>query len=213
MLLRTIFLLALLTALGETIVHGAASLAQAALRQRALDAARTGFVSGVRAAQASIAQGVAPVPVATCAFADANGCEIVAKTTVATATPSVAPAATGCPGTPCTVILQDNSAVREARATFVISSVVSSATGATLATRSGTVAFRTYATPPYASIVGGADATLGALLNGGAADDAGAPTTLITVEYDPSGGSASTTGNVWQALIENPASAAPAWEP
>ncbi len=213
MLLRAMFLLALLTVLGETIVHGAASLAQAALRQRALDAARTAFVSGVRAAQASVAHAVAPVPLATCAFADANGCEITVQTTIAAATPSAAPAPSGCPGTPCTVILQSNSAVGEARATFVISSVVSSASGATLATRSGTVAFRTFATPPYASVVGGTDTTLGALRNGGPADDAGAPATLITVEYDPGGGGASTAGNVWQPLIENPASAAPAWEP
>jgi hypothetical protein len=110
------------------------------------------------------------------------------------------------------VILQGNSAVSEARATFLISTVVNSASGATLARRSGTVAFRTFATPPYAAIVGGADATIGALLDGGAADDGGAPTSLITVEYDPSDGGTNTAGNVWQPVIENPASAAPAWE-
>ena len=93
MLLRAMFLLALLAVLGETIVHGAASLAQAALRARALDAARTAFVSGVHAAQTSIAQGVVPAPIATCAFADANGCEIDVQTTIATATPSPAPSA------------------------------------------------------------------------------------------------------------------------
>jgi hypothetical protein len=207
------FLLALLAVLGETIVHGAASLAQAALRARALDAARTAFVSGERAAQASFAQGTAPEPIATCAFADANGCEINVQTTIAAATPSAAPAATACPGTPCTVMLQGNSAVSEGRTTFLISSVVSAATGATLATRSGTVAFRTFAAPPYAAIVGDADATLSALLDSGAADDAGEPTTLITVEYDPNGGGANTAGNVWQPVIENPPSAAPAWEP
>jgi hypothetical protein len=212
-LLRTMFLLAFLAVLGETIVHGAASLAQAALRARALDLAHTAFVSGVRAAQASIAQGVAPAPIATCAFADANGCEINVQTTIATATPSAAPAASACPGTPCTVILQGNSAVSEARTTFLISTVVNAASGATLATRSGTVAFRTFATPPHAAIIGGADGTLSALLDGGAADDAGAPTTLITVEYDPNSGGTNTDGNVWQPVIEDPASAAPAWEP
>jgi len=62
MLLRTIFLLTLLAVLGETIVHGAASLAQAALAQRALDAARVAFVSGVRTAQTSIAQTLAANP-------------------------------------------------------------------------------------------------------------------------------------------------------
>ncbi len=213
MLLRTLFLLALLAVLGETIVHGAASLAQAALRQRALDAARIAFVNGVHAAQASVPSGVAPVPIATCAFADANGCEIDVHTTIATATRSAAPASTACPSTPCTVVLQGNSAVSEARASFTITSVVSAASGATLATRSGAVSFRTFAMQPFAAVVGGADATLGALLDGGLPDDAGAPNTLITVEYQQSGGGAATPGNVWQPLVENPASTAPAWEP
>lgn len=212
MLLRTTFVLALLAALAETVVHGAASLAQATLRQRALDAARTGFISGVHAAQASLAQHAAPAPIATCGFADAGGCEINVLTGVAATTPSSAPAATSCPDTSCTVVLQNNSAVNEDRASFVISSVATAPSGATLATRSGTVAFRTFATPPYATIVGGSDATLGALL-GDAADDAGVSNTLITVEYQPSGGGAATAGNVWQPIIENPASAAPAWEP
>jgi len=213
MLLRTMFLLAMLVVLAETIVHGAASLAQAALRQRALDSARTAFVSGVRAAQASIAQGVAPAPIATCAFADANGCELNVATTIAAATPAATPESTGCPATPCTVSLQNNSAVDEARSSFAISSVVRSASGATLAMRSGIVVFRTFATPPYAVIAGGVDATLGALLEGGAADDAGAPNTLITVENQPSGGGVATTANVWQPLVENPVPASPAWEP
>jgi hypothetical protein len=108
--------------------------------------------------------------------------------------------------------LQSNSAVSEARAAFGIASVVSAASGAALASRSGVVAFRTFATPPYASIVGGTDATLDALTIGGTSDDAGASSTLITVEYDPSGGGSSTVGNVWQPIIESPASAAPAWD-
>ncbi len=222
MLLRTVFLLALLAVLGETIVHGAASLAQAALRQRALDAARLAFVSGVRAAQNSVAQSIAsnpqtssfaaPAPTATCAYADANGCEINVQTTFATQTAAPAPSPTSCPGTACTIVLQSNSAVSEARASFAIASVVSAASGATLASRSGVVAFRTFATSPYTSIVGGTDTSLNGLINGGAGDDAGAANTLITVVYDPSAGGSSTAGNVWQPIIESPASAAPAWD-
>ena len=222
MLLRTIFLLTLLAVLGETIVHGAASLAQAALAQRALDAARVAFVSGVRTAQTSIAQTLAanpqtstfmaPAPIATCAYADTSGCEIEVQTTFAAPSAAPAPSPSSCPSNACTIELQSNSAVSEARAAFVISSVVSAASGATLASRSGMIAFRTFATPPYASIVGGTDATLDALINGGAGDDAGAPNTLISVEYDAGGGGSGTAGNVWQAVIESPASAAPAWD-
>ena len=206
------FLLALLAVVGETLVHGAASLAQAALRQRALDTARTAFVSGVRAAQTVAAQGGIPAPIATCAYAEANGCEINVQTTFATPTPAAVPSPTACPGTACTVVLQSNTAVSESRATYIISSVVSAANGSPLASRIGMVTFRTFATAPYASIVGSTDGTVDALMNGGTADDAGAASSLITVEYDLRGGGAATTGNVWQPVVESPASAAPAWE-
>jgi len=210
MLLRTIVLLALIAILAETLLHGAAALAQAALRQRALDAARLALVSGTYAAQAAIAQGTAPAPVASCAYADADGCAISVATTFGTPAPSPSPST--CPDTPCTVIMQSNTAVGEGRAAYVISVVASAANGAPLAARSAIVNFRTFAAAPYASIVGGADATLDALANGGPGDDAGAPATLITVEYDPAGGGSATPGNVWQPAIENPPLAAPAWD-
>lgn len=207
------FLLALLAVVGETIVHGAASLAQVALHQRALDAARIAFVSGIHAAQAAAAQSRTPAPLATCAYADASGCEINVQTTFATPTPAAATSPTPCPNSACTVILQANSSVAEARSAFVISSIVSAASGAQLASRIGTVTFRTFAArAPFASVVGSTDGTLDALVNGGTGDDAGASNTLVTVEYSPSGGGATTAGNVWQPVVESPASAAPAWE-
>jgi hypothetical protein len=212
MLLRTMFLLALLAVVGETIVHGAASLAAVAFHQRAVDTARTAFVTGIHAAQAALVAGRTPAPIATCAYADANGCEINVQTTFATPTPAGLPTPASCPGTPCTIVLQGNSAVGEARASFMISSTVSAASGAQIATRAGMVTFRTFATAPYASIAGSTDGTLDALMNGGTADDAGATNTLITVEYDPRGGGAASAGNVWQPVLENPAPAAPAWE-
>jgi hypothetical protein len=222
MLLRTMFLIALIAVLAETIVHGAGVLAQAALRQRALDAARIAFVSGVRGAQAAVAQSIAanpqastfpaPAPIATCAYADASGCAITVQTTFASPTPAPAATPSACPDTACTIVLQNNSAVNESRAAFVISSVVSAAGGAPLAMRSGLVAFRTFATPPYASIVSGLDGTLDALVDGGTGDDGGNANTLITVEYDAAGGSTGVPGNVWHAAIENPASTTPAWD-
>ncbi|HEX8805884.1 MAG TPA: hypothetical protein VF741_03000 [Candidatus Aquilonibacter sp.] len=214
MLLRTMFLLALIAVVAETIVHGAASLAQVALRERALDAARTAFVTGIHTAQAAAAAGLTPAPLATCAYADANGCEINVQTTFATPTPVGAPTPTACPSTACTVMLQANSAVEESRSTLFIASNVSAASGAQLASRTGMVTFRTFttATGSDASIVGSTDGTLDALVNVGTGDDAGASNTLITVEYDKRGGGGATIGNVWQPIVESPASAAPAWE-
>lgn len=212
MLLRTLFLIALLAAIGETIVHGAASLAQVALRQRAADVARIAFIGGVRAAQTAAAQGGVPAPVATCAYADADGCEINVQTTFATPTAVAAPTPAACPGTPCTVLMQANSSVSEGRAAYIISSIVRATNGAPLASRVAMVTFRTFATAPYASIAGSTDGTLDALMNGGTADDAGATNSLITVEYDLGSGGEATAGNVWRPVLESPPSAAPAWE-
>ena len=210
MLLRVMFLLTLVAVLSETIVHGAAALAQVALHERAVDVARLAFVTAIRTAQDAAASGTVPAPIATCGYADAAGCEIAVQTTFATPTPG--PMATSCPGTPCSVVLQSNSLVAEGRAVFLISSAVSAANGAALASRSGLVTFRTFSNAPHASIAGSADATLDALMRGGSGDDAGSPSTLITVEYDSSSGGVATPGNAWQTSIESPPSAAPGWE-
>jgi hypothetical protein len=221
-LLRTVFLLAFLAISAQSIVAGAGALAKVALQRRALDAADSGFTSGVRAAQSAVAQSIAasggtasllvPTAIATCAYADAAGCELNVRTTFATPTPAAAPPPQSCPQTDCTVLLQANTSVAEGRVALLISSVVSSPSGAQLASRSGLAAFRTYATPPYASLVGGVDASVDALMNGGAADDGGSPSTLITVEYVPSNGASGVPANVWQPLVETSATSAPAWE-
>jgi len=222
MLLRTLFLLLLLAVLGETIAHGAAALAQAALHQRAVDAARVAFVTGTHAVQASVAQVVsvhpqasvfpAPAPISTCAYAGTNGCEMNVLTTFSTPAPAITATPAACPGTDCIVELQGNSLVSEARATFLISATVTAPGGAPLASRTGEIALRTFGTAPWASVVGSSDSTLDALMNGGAGDDAGSNATSITVEYDPHGGGSATAGNVWQSRVESPASAAPNWD-
>lgn len=210
MLLRTMFVLALLAMLSETIVHGAAALAQAALRRRAIEAARIAFVDGTRQAQAALANGTVPLPQATCAYADADGCAIRVSTNFTT--PAPAPTPSSCPGTPCTVVVQANTAVEESRAQYTIAVVASAANGAQLASRSGAVAYRTFATAPYAAVVGGADDTLTPFANGGPGDDAGTANALITVEMDPAGGGTGTPANVWQPVVEAPPSAAPLWD-
>jgi hypothetical protein len=210
MLLRTIFTLAFLAILSESLVHGAAALAQAALRERAIDAVRVAFASGTRSAQASLATGTTPLPQATCAYADASGCAILVQTTFAT--PAPAPSASTCPGTPCTIVMQGNTVVSESRAQMLVFAVATAANGAQLAQRGGAVAFRTFAPAPYAAIVGGADGTIDPIMDGGPGDDAGNATTLITVELDPQGGGAPTAANVWQNAVEAPPSTSPAWD-
>lgn len=222
MLLRTIFMLALIAIAGEAIVHAAGALARAALHQRALDAARTALAAAVSQAQATIALAVEanpgtagvplPAPTATCAYADANGCQLNVQTVFATPTPAAAPAPSACPQTDCVVMLQGNTAVAEGRVTWLITTTVTASAGAQLATRSGIAAFRTYGVPPYASLAGGVDASIDALMTGGVADDAGSPASLITVQYAPSGGGTGRSGNVWQPVTQTSAMTAPAWQ-
>ncbi len=175
-------------------------------------------MTGARTAQAQLATALAanpqttafpvPAPIATCVLADASGCALTASTVFARAVPS--PAASACPQSTCTIVLQENSAVTEARAAYAITTVITAPSGATVATRSDVVAFRTFGVPPYATPVGGADGTVDALIDAGPGDDAGAAASLITVEYDS--GAIKVPGNVWNAATENAAITTPAWD-
>lgn len=222
MLLRTLFLLLLLAVTAEAIVHGAAAIARTVLQQRANAAAQSAVIQGVRAAQTSIAQTLAvnpqasgfpvPSPIATCADADANGCRLQAQISIAAAQAPLPAIPSPCPQTNCTIVLQDNSAVRESRTAFSLAVTVGAPGGAPLATRHALAAFRTFAVPPYAALVGGADASIDALFSGGAGDVARGADAAIGVEYAPSAGGAATAGNVWRAQAEAQPLAAGAWE-
>jgi len=217
MLLRTLFLIALLALLAEIAIAGASALARASLAHRELLALRAAFVAAVAAAQQAAPGDTVPSPVATCFLANSAGCEIAATATISTPTPSALATPATCPQTDCTVYLQNNSAVSESRVAYHVVATVSAANGDVLVSRQSDIAFRTYATAPYASLVGSLDATLDALEAGGTGDDGGnanAAGTLINVEYVPSGvASSPIPGNVWQAAGEHPATSAPAWDP
>ncbi len=216
MLLRAMFLVLFVAALAETATHGAAALARASLQQHELSALRTAFVAAVAAAQSAAPHGAVPTPFATCYEASSAGCELSATATISSPTPSSLATPNACPSTNCTIYLQSNSAIAESRAAYHIVTTVNAANGDTLLTRQADIAFRTFATAPFASLVGSLDATLDALENGGAGDNGGnasAAGTLIDVEYVPSGASASPIpGNVWRAQAQHPATAVPSWD-
>lgn len=210
MLLRTLFLVLFITALADTIVHATASAARAAIHWQALAAARSAFANGIAAAQLAAAGGAMPSPVQTCAYATAGGCTIEVVTTVSTPTPAVGTTATSCPSTSCTVLLQGSSAVSESRAHFVVTARVLAHNGDVLLARSASIAFRTFAEPPYATLVGSLDATLDDALQAGAGDDGGRePGTLIHVRYD--GANGSIPGDIWRPLEEHPSIATSSW--
>lgn len=223
MLLRALFLIALIAVLAETMVYGAAALAHVALRQREISALRAAFSAAIASTQASAAHAVAsggnpalalPAPFATCYDSSSAGCAIAATATVSIPAPAASPAT--CPGTDCTIYLQGNTAVAESRVTYHVTASVLARNGDVVATRNSDVTFRTFAMPPYVSLAGSLDDTLDAIVDGSVGDDGGnanAAGTLISVEYVLSGAAASPQpGNVWHATQQHPATSAPAWD-
>jgi hypothetical protein len=225
MLLRTLVLLAFIAALADTLLQGAAALARASLHERAVAASREGFISGLQRAQQWLAENMesqtapstvaVPSPYATCTIAGDATCAMTVTTTISTPAPTVAPTSSTCPGTDCVVYLQNNAAIVESRFRVHVSSTVTGASGDVYATRDDDVTFRTYLAPPYASLAGSIDDTIGAVVPNGNGDDGGASSgtpTLVNVEYVQPGSNASPLpGNVWQAQAQHSAPTAPAW--
>lgn len=225
MLLRTMFLLALIALLAETIVHGASALAQSALHFRALGAARMQFETAVameeRAIAGALAAGgdplAAPLPSATpgCVLTEGSVCRLLAQSryALAAAVPGATPGA--CPQTACTVYLQGNDRVAEGRVAVQISTQITAPNGAILASRSAIVKFRTFHSPPYVTLAGSLDATLDGMAGSG--DDggaSGAAATLVNVEYVNAANPRATpvAANVWRPRVQAPAAAANAWD-
>ena len=135
---------------------------------------------------------------------------------LASPTPATFPTPSTCPATNCTIYLQGNSAVAESRVAYHLTTAVTAGNGDVVLTRQGDIAFRIFATPPYAALVGSLDATLDGLENGGTGDNGGNASTagtLISIEYVPSGASASPIpGNVWRSQDQHRATVVPAWD-
>lgn len=217
MLIRAMVLIAFVTVLAETIGYGAAALARMSFHAREHAAVRAAMSDAIRRTQNAAAGGSIPQPSATCAYATNLGCAITVKTAIAVPAPNPGSTPSSCTNAACTVYLQNNSHVGESRATYEITAQVIAANGDVMMTRAGVVAFRTFATAPYAALVGSFDATLDAIANGGVGDDAGSASqtnaTLIHVEYQQQGSPATQTpADVWRALDEHPATAAPSWD-
>jgi hypothetical protein len=217
MLIRAMLLIAFVTVLAETAVYGAAALARMTFHARERAALRAAFSDAIRAAQTAAAGGAISAPSATCVFTTDKGCAITVRTTISVPTPVAGATPSSCPNGDCTVYMQNNSHVAESRASYTIAAQVIASNGDVLATRRGVVAFRTFATPPYAALVGSLDDTLDAMANGGISDDAGnesaTSSTLIHVDYQQSGNPATQVpADVWRALDEHPATAAPSWD-
>lgn len=216
MLLRTLVVLLLVATLAETVVHAAAALARASFHQTELAAMRAASNAAISAGASAAPSNAVPTPFATCYLANDTGCDVAVTATLTSPTPSSVATPSACPSTNCTVYLQRNSAVAESRVAYHVVTTVTANNGDVVLSRQGDIAFRTFATPPYAALVGSLDATLDALENGGKGDNGGnasAAGTLISIEYVPSGASASPIpGNVWRSQDQHPATVVPLWD-
>jgi hypothetical protein len=220
-LLRTLFILAFLGLVAETILHGAGALANAQLHHRALAAARADFGRGVESTRQAIAVAMQsggaialPSPASTCVVRGTTNCELTAETSVQTMSPNPNDAS-ACPATACTVYMQRNDAIGEDRIAVNISTTVSAPGGAPLAQRSSLAVFRTFRVPPYAILTGSTDTTLDSLANGSAGDDGGsnsdAGNTLVNVVYR-NGSGPPIPANVWAPQMQHPQSSTPFWD-
>ena len=206
-------LIAFIALLGETMIAGSASLGRSAMRATELRVLRDGLASTIAQTQSAIAQNVVVQPLTSCAYSNGSGCALRLVTSVSPTTP--APQATGACAATCVVAVQGNASVAESRATFSIRAQLLAENGDPVVSRSGTISFRTFNAPPYATLVGSLDATLDALMNGGTGDDGGSTSaangTLIHVQYQNAATGNGLSADSWRVLNEQPATHSPDW--
>lgn len=215
MLLRAMLLAVFVAVLGETMAYGAAALARTIFHAHETIALRRGMTAAVAQAQAAAISGIIPAPSATCAQARTSGCALAVRTTIVAASAVPGPTPSTCPNADCTIYLQNNTHVDESRASYTIREEVVAGNGDAVATRSATVTFRTFAAPPYASLVGSIDRTLDSVSASGTGDDggnAGIAPTLIHVQYLGSVSGRRISGDVWRAQDQRAATAALPWD-
>ncbi|MGH7737402.1 MAG: hypothetical protein ACREMP_05995 [Candidatus Tyrphobacter sp.] len=222
MLLRAIFLCIAIATLAETMLQAAAALAVVDLHRHAVAAAKEGLGDAEQRAQSAIAAALAqgeappsaiPSPEPTCVLANAQGCTLVVRESIALSMPSAAP----CLSSECSGYAQANDAVGEGRVIAAISADALESSGTTAASANGAVVFRTLRFAPYALPAGAIDASLddaesGAGDAGGIAAQGASAGTLIDVVYQNAQTGALMPANVWAPLgAEAPDSAS--WTP
>ena len=228
MLLRTLFAIALLLALAETMLHAVNALAQGALRRQALMSVHDEVANATSAAHNAIAAPIAagadprspdPSPPAIqprCSLRVSGTCAILGVAVVRFSAP---PQALGspCPDDRCTVYRQEDDAVDEGRIDVTIAARARAHDGALLASRDVRLTFRTLRVTPYAALTGQLDVTAGAEEpsgnDAGAAPMGAAPGTLIDVVYENAVTGAKIPANVWHAQTERERGAPAAWKP
>lgn len=234
MLLRTLFVAILLTALAESIVHGVHALAQSALHRQALAAVHDEVLSGTTLARGAIARAIdegadprrvvpaMPSPSTQCRMHVEGACAIegTARITFDSPAQGGGSSPSPCPNDACAIYEQENDAVTEGRAAATIAAEALGPEGAVLAARTSRVTFRTMRVPPFAVPVGHADGSaadagnaLQAGDDGGFAGGTAGPGTLIDVIYRNAATGAAIPANVWRSQLQSGIPTSQPWSP
>ncbi len=230
MLIRAIFSIALLCALGGAIVHAVAALADARIHRSASTAADRSFAAAIAATRdriaAQIQAGADPRAIALDAFDVAPTCTSsdTSHPCALAATASVSGTLTAGVGTeptqPCVPLcaanVQENDSVDEGRVAARIRATAAAADGTVYARRDRYVLFRALRVAPFAAEIGARDAVSDTIAAGAAeGDDAGIPeATTASVRYVNARSGAQMDGNAWAARgWSDTDSVAGGWDP
>jgi hypothetical protein len=226
-LVRTLFAVAFIAALAETMLQATYALAQHELRARALLVVHDEIAAATTAARDAVAKAVAsgadprspnaspPPTISVCRLRVGKTCALEGRASVAFTVP-VSGTPSPCPRDACATYEQENDAVSEGRVDAAIAAQAVGPDGAVLAARAHNVAFRTMRVAPFATLAGQSDATSAEGTSPG--DDAGAapfgatPGTLIDVRYRNAVTGATMPANVWRSQVEAERASA-AWKP
>lgn len=226
MLVRTLFAVAFVALLAESMLHGTYALAQHQLRARALLVVHDEIAAATTAARDAVAKAVAsgadprspnaspPPAISVCRLRVGRTCSLEGRASVVFSTPlSATPSP--CPSDACAAYEQENDVVSEGRVDAAIEAQAIEPGGALLAARAQVVTFRTMRVAPFAMLAGQSDTTSA---DGSAGDAAGAvpfgstPGTLIDVRYRNAVTGATIPANVWRSQFETERAPA-AWKP
>lgn len=230
MLVRSIFCIALLCALGSVVVRAVATLADARMHRAASVAAQRAFSSATAQIRARIAaqiqagsdprsislQGFDVAPACTASDA-AHACALSAVASVASTLAGGigSTSAATCPP-PCAANVQENDSVDEGRISARVHVTVSAADGTIYARRDRYAIFRTMRVAPYAQLGGTRDASDATISAGSAeGDDGGIPdATTANVRYVNARTGATLDGNAWATRSWSNGDAVPSgWAP
>lgn len=230
MLVRSVFCIALLCALGGVIVHAVATLAEARMHRAASAAAARAFAGATAQIReriaAQIQAGADPRAIAlqsfdvspTCTASDsAHTCALSAVASVAgTLTSDIGSANAPTCAPLCAANVQENDSIDEGRFSAHVRVTVAGADGTIYARRGRYAVFRTMRVAPYAQLGGTRDAT-GATIAAGSAegDDGGIPdATTANVRYVNARTGATLDGNAWATRGWSNGDAVPTgWDP